>query len=100
MGAGFPASVMKSRLRIQKRFPRDLQRAIDSYESVSESLADRFCQSLESKLISIETMPESYPLLRENVRGAPLKPFPWMVMFEVRKDATEILRLVHTASEW
>ena len=91
---------MNSRLRIQKRFPRDLQREIDSYEGVSELLADRFCTMLESKLISVETMPESFPIPRESVRYALLKPFPWMVVFEVRKDAIEILRLVHTASEW
>jgi plasmid stabilization system protein ParE len=91
---------MIRQLRFHPHFPRDLQRAINHYELIRESLADDFCRRLDNRLNAIERAPESFSLLRDDIRGCLLEPFPWLVMFEVLGDRVHVLRLVHAASDW
>ena len=87
-------------IRYDWQFPDDLAIAISWYSDHSNDLANRFRESIQKCLDSIQLLPESFPLLGQTQRAAMLRGFPWMIVYNEEPEVILIVRIVHTASNW
>jgi toxin ParE1/3/4 len=81
----------------------DIQAAYDELEQSRPGLGDRFITEVRAALGRIESMPELYGLVWQDVRAARLKKFRHLVYYVVFADRVEVLAVTHgsrDASAW
>ena len=89
---------MASELRFHPLVAMDLKAAVGWYDEISPTLGDRFRASVEQRFDSISLYPESFGIVLIDARVA-LRGFPYLLLFEVKADAIEVLGVFHTASD-
>lgn len=77
----------------------DLKRGIGHYEAISPDLAIRFRASIHSCFEAIGERPESFACIQNHFRAALLDKFPYVVVFELRKQTIIIYAVYHAASD-
>ena len=75
----------------------DIQEARDQLTAVRVGLGNQFLARVCEVLARIETMPELYGKVWEDVRAARLKQFRYIVYFIVLADRVEVLAVLHGA---
>ena len=90
---------MASLLRFHPLVARDLKAATDWYDGIEIELGNRFRQSVNERLDSVELFPESYAIVQGTLRVALVNGFPYLIIFEWTLDFTEILGIFHSASD-
>ena len=81
----------------------DIQAARDDLEQVRAGLGVQFARRLRQVLEQIESMPELYGVIWQDVRAARLKQFRYLVYYVVFADRVEVLAVMHgsrDASAW
>ena len=89
---------MASELRFHPLVAMDLKAAVGWDDEISPTLGDRFRASVEQRFDSISLYPESFGIVLIDARVA-LRGFPYLLLFEVKADAIEVLGVFHTASD-
>ena len=79
---------MARRLEFHPEVASDLRRAIHWYDAVSIGLGDRFRMWVNAQFDFIESNPEIYPKVFDDVRFATIRRFPYLVLF--REDAARV----------
>ncbi|MFM8705352.1 MAG: type II toxin-antitoxin system RelE/ParE family toxin [Planctomycetia bacterium] len=77
----------------------DIQVARDQLEAVRGGLGLQLLARVREVLARIETMPELYGKVWEDVRAARLKQFRYIVYFIVLADRIEVLAVLHGARD-
>lgn len=70
---------------------KDILEAASWYESQQSGLGNRFLDDLENLFSYIELNPYLFPEKYKDVRQAPMKKFPFVVLFRVTKNKIKIL---------
>jgi plasmid stabilization system protein ParE len=81
----------------------DIQATHDELEQLQAGLGARFVERVRETLEHIESMPEMYGLVWQDVRAARLKKFRHLVYYVVFADQVEVLAVLHgsrDASAW
>lgn len=76
----------------------DLAAAARYYDDVSIDLGNRFRDSVSDRLESLAEYPESYACIHEQFRVAMTDHFPYVIIFEVRKDDVVVILGVFRAA--
>ncbi len=75
----------------------DVVGAREWYEAQREGLGKAFADALEHVLSAITAMPESFPVVRGDVRRALLRRFPYALYYRLRDSETaEVIACLHT----
>jgi plasmid stabilization system protein ParE len=73
--------------------------AIDYYEEISPTLANRFRENVNRRLDDIGERPESFPMDISPIRFAKINRFPYLVFFVAKSDFVSVIAIVHGSSE-
>jgi plasmid stabilization system protein ParE len=73
----------------------DIQTTHDELEQVQPGLGGRFIARVQDVLERIESMPEIYGLVGQDVRAARLRKFRHLVYYVVFADRIEVLAVMH-----
>ena len=76
--------------------------AVDWYDQVSGPAAE-FIIRVRETLIQIGQMPELHVLVRDDIRRALVRQFPYSIFYRVRPDRIEVIAVFHNQrdpSEW
>jgi plasmid stabilization system protein ParE len=81
----------------------DIQAAYDTLEQSQAGLGARFVAQVREVLERIESWPEIYGVIWQDVRAARLKKFRYLVYYVVFADRVEVIAVMHgsrDASAW
>ena len=81
----------------------DIQATHEELEQAQAGLGDRFVARVREVLERIESIPETYGLVWQDVRAARLRKFRHLVYYVVFPDRVEVLAVLHgsrDASAW
>lgn len=87
---------MKYTLEIKAEAVEDIQKAFDYFEENKIGLGDRFLDALENYLNRIEKYPEHYQIKRNPYREAPIKDFPYVIIFEIQEAVVVVYAVFNT----
>ena len=73
----------------------DIRRAVDWYDRQEWGLGEKFNAAIGRCLESVESFPDSYPLVLKNVRQAMVKPFPYGIYFRETNGVLYVHRVIH-----
>lgn len=90
---------MAERLRFHPLVVDDLETASNWYDAISIELGNRFRASVDSRFDAVELRPESFGMVDPPLRAARVNRFPFLIVFEHTKTATEIVGVFHAASD-
>jgi toxin ParE1/3/4 len=79
----------------------DIAVAIEYYNALSTDLGYRFADLVAIYFDRIAILPSASPVRYKNVRGKPMKRFPYLITFTVDEDnhSVSILRVFNTYQE-
>ena len=77
----------------------DIQATHDELEQCRAGLGARFVERLREVLERLESMPEMYGLVWQDVRAARLRKFRHLVYYVVFADRIEVLAIMHGSRE-
>ncbi len=87
---------MRSRpLLLRREAAADLVEAVEWYDARRGGLGGDFLTAVRAVLTSIEESPERFPLVRGDVRRAPLRRFPYAIFYIVEEDQTVVTACMH-----
>ena len=86
---------MSYTLVVRPEAESDIEEALGWYESQSEGLAADFLQAVEEGLRKIQESPLSYQVVREQIRRARLRRFPYSLMYRVSEGTVFVLGCFH-----
>lgn len=84
-------------LSFRERAREDVVAAADYYGAFSHRLVARFMEDLGSCLEIIQQYPGGFRSIRGSIRQAPLRSFPFVIVYAVVKHELVILRVFHTS---
>ena len=90
---------MAHRLLFEPAIPGDLAGALDYYEEISPTLANRFRRSVNQCLDRIAKQPESFPFDIQPIRFAKVGRFPYLILFVVKPNFVSLIAIVHGSSK-
>ena len=73
----------------------DVDRAYAAYEERSVGLGEQFLDRLRQRVDVIAGNPEIYAVLRDNIRAAPLRQFPYVVYYRFESDRVFVIAVLH-----
>jgi plasmid stabilization system protein ParE len=73
----------------------DIQETYDALEQIQGGLGGQFAARLREVLERIESMPELYGVVWQDVRAARLRRFRFVVYYVVFPDRVEVLAVMH-----
>lgn len=77
-------------------FHESVLKAIDYYETAQKDLGDYFLASLADCLNSLKRNPEIYKVFFKSYRQAPVRKFPFVVVYRVKPDEIVIENVFNT----
>lgn len=85
--------------RYHPLFASDLAVACSYYDSIAETLGNRFRGNVRSIIQTVVERPESFGLIGDDFRGALVNRFPYVVVFTNDGGIPTIFGLRHAASD-
>jgi plasmid stabilization system protein ParE len=83
------------RLTIRPDAELDVSDATAWHEKRRTGLGDEFLDELDSVLRRVSKSPFQFPKVKNNIRRALLRRFPYAVYFGVTRESVEIIALLH-----
>ena len=75
---------------------RDVKRALDYYKSMAGvKVAENFIDQIESKVVRILRNPNSYRIVKNDLRCADLDRFPYQIVYRIGSASIRILSVRH-----
>jgi plasmid stabilization system protein ParE len=91
---------MAYQLLFTQRANEDIATAILYYDTINPALAERFIGTLDHTFHKLAIHPQYYSLVSteqpDNVRDVKLSIFPYVVVFEIRKDTVLVIKVRNT----
>jgi hypothetical protein len=82
-------------LFVRKRDKVDAADAFDWYEGHHPGLGGEFAGELAQVYAAIETQPQRFPVVLDDIRMALLRRFPYVVHFVVLSKHTSVIAVMH-----
>jgi toxin ParE1/3/4 len=78
---------------------REVQQAYVWYEERQPELGATFLERLEACVQIISRHPELFPVVYKHVRQAPLRRFPYLVLYFIAADTVIIIAVFHASRD-
>ena len=88
-----------TKLVIRPQAMLELDSAVRGYELEVRGLGRRFKRSMKATLRIIRRHPEAYALALESFRAAPVRRFPYVVLYDVDDAGVTVFAVFHTARD-
>ena len=82
-------------LLLRNEAAADLVEAVEWYDARRGGLGGDFLTAVRAALTTIEDSPERFPIVRDEVRRAPLRRFPYAVFYVAEPDRTVVIACMH-----
>ncbi len=86
---------MTPRLRLRPAATAEIQTAYEWYEQQRQGLGSEFLQEVREILAAIERSPTLYPVVRDDIRRALLRRFPYSILYVAEPEQTVVLACFH-----
>lgn len=86
---------MEKKLRLEPEAIEDLARSYEYYESQKEGLGEEFANEVKNKIIQIVNKPDSYSMFYKETRKAPIKRFPFNLLYIIREKFISVIGIWH-----
>jgi len=87
---------MKYKIVIKESAAQDIIKAFVYYEKNQLGLGERFLNSWENNLSSIQKEPEIYQKKYKNFRQILLKPFPYHIIYEIENNSVVVYKVSYS----
>jgi hypothetical protein len=77
---------MTEKIKFQKNVPQDLARVLQSYDAVSARTSNNVRDSISRTFGFIETFPEMYAVVFDDVRLVRIKDYPILIQYRLVRD--------------
>lgn len=81
------------------RARRDIAKAVTWYEARRSGLGEHFMLEMQRCLGGIAVNPARFPPIHRSFRQAPMRRFPYVVIYRPLKDQVVIMRVFHTKQD-
>jgi plasmid stabilization system protein ParE len=75
----------------------EIEDACDWYESQREGLGSEFLRVLDAAFAVIARQPELYAILYRQARRAPLRRFPYSIIYVAQRDHIDVVACFHAS---
>ena len=75
----------------------DLSETLQYYDSINESLGDKFKMKYEAALTNIKRFPEICPAIAPGIRKYSLSSYPYSIYYLLKPQGIKILAIMHDA---
>lgn len=82
-------------LLLRKEAAADLVEAVEWYDARRGGLGQDYLRAVRAVLTAIEESPERFPIVRGNIRRAPLRRFPYAIFYTMEEDQTVVIACMH-----
>ena len=76
---------------------KDIQEAYDWYKTKSKDLAHRFYDEVDHYMNFIRNNPLNFSIRSNGFRQAPLKVFPFLIIYKIKKNQILVYSVFHTS---
>jgi len=90
---------MDSALRFHPLVADDLRSATNWYDKIDIGLGNRFRKAVNTQFNLVEGSPLIFGKAQGEIRACRVAGFPYLVLFVAGKSATEIVGVIHAASD-
>lgn len=87
----------KYRIFIKEEARLDISDSYTFYASKSNALAERFLDYLQDVYLYLERSPEMFKTVEKGFLQAPIKVFPYVILFKIYDFQVVIFRIFHTS---
>ena len=87
------------KLRFSPAAAREVAAAFSWYERAHVGLGSRFNAALREVFSLLQAYPEAGPPVFRSFRQAQVRSFPFVVIYEPKEEAIEVLAVFHTARD-
>ena len=94
---------MKRRLRILPEAEAEFKEAISWYANQKKGLGKKFTQAIRAKIKSIQKTPTMHAIVKEDVRKATMRDFPYVIPYFLTSEEIVIVAVFHVnrdPQEW
>ena len=82
-------------LLLRSEAAADLVEAVEWYDARRSGLGADFLWAVRAVLTAIEESPERFPIVRGDIRRAPLRRFPYAIFYFIEEDQTVVTACMH-----
>jgi plasmid stabilization system protein ParE len=86
---------MTRRLTLRPEAESELSEAVDWYEARGKGLGTEFLRAVEAAIANIERNPLAYPVVENETRRAPVRRFPYSVLYTANEIEIVVLACFH-----
>lgn len=86
---------MTPRLTLRPVARAEIEEAYGWYEERRPGLGTEFLAAVRDALAAVEEAPRRYPVIRNDVRRAMVRRFPYSILYVAEPDATVVLACFH-----
>jgi len=83
--------------KIRALAQKDIQEAVDYYDSIDSGIADRFLKVLFSRFDVIKGNPLMFSIKYREIRLCYLKDFPFGIHFHINNSEISVIAVLHTS---
>jgi len=77
----------------------DIRLSSQWYDDISVELGNRFRRAVDGRFDAVELRPELFGRVEEELRAVRVEGFPYIVIYRIERQATEILGVFHAAAD-
>ncbi len=88
---------MAYNLELHEQAEQELWDAMDYYDEKRKQLGQEFAQELRAIMKTVWEHPARFPTVKDNIRKAVVKKFPYIIIFEIQEDTVFVLAIFHTS---
>jgi plasmid stabilization system protein ParE len=86
---------MNRRLVLRRNAEIELAEAVDWYEAQKPGLGDDFLSEFDAALERLTESPFQYQIIEDDIRRAPIRRFPYGILYVVTPDELIVLNCFH-----
>ena len=88
---------MRFNLELSSEAEIDFDNSYEYYNKQSKLVADKFYNSVNNSLNSIQNNPYSFQVLYKNIRSFALNKFPFVIYYYIEPDVIKVISVFHTS---
>lgn len=86
---------MAEKYRLEQSAKNDIKESARFYEEHKEGLGGEFIDEVNLKILELSEKPDKYSLYYKNVRKAPLKKFPFNIIYIIGEALISVIGVWH-----
>jgi toxin ParE1/3/4 len=87
---------MRPRFLVEPEAEAELEEAFAWYEERVAGLGSEFTRAVRALFATISRNPEQFPRVRQDIRRALVRRFPYAVYYVAEAEQTSVIAIVHT----